>query len=186
MDVLVPLAKGLEEIEAVTIIDVLRRGGLKVVTAALGEKPGVMGAHDIAVLADMTLDGVTSGAFKALVLPGGGPGTERLMADERVLGMVREFYGSGRVVAAICAAPMVLARAGILADGVRATCYPACADALGAAYDDAAPVVADRNVITSRGPGTAMLFALVVLQHLAGEAVAAEVAKGMLFPFPGA
>ncbi len=182
MRALVPLADGVEEIEAVTIIDVLRRGGVDVTSAALAATLPVHGSRGITLLADTTWSAVDPEAFDALVLPGGGKGTENLAADARVLDTVRAFSEAEKLVAAICAAPLILAEAGVLG-GRRATCYPTCADALGEAYDPAAPVIADGTLITSQGPGTALLFALVLVQHLAGEETARRVAAGLLTPF---
>src|SRR5262245_58771725 len=118
MRVLVPLAEGFEEIEAVTIIDVLRRASIEVVTASLAKSP-VVGSHGIAVSADVRLDGVAAEAFDAVVLPGGMPGSAVLAADERVLSVVRRAAGEKKLVAAICAGPIALEAAGVLA-GKRA------------------------------------------------------------------
>jgi 4-methyl-5(b-hydroxyethyl)-thiazole monophosphate biosynthesis len=181
MRVLIPLADGVEEIEAVTVIDVLRRGGVEVTSAALGSTLTVAGSRGIALLADASWAALDIGAFDALVLPGGGKGTDHLLADKRVLDAVRAFDAAGKYVTAICAAPTVLAAAGIL-KGRRATCYPTCAGQLGESYDDA-PVIADGNLITSQGPGTAMLFALVLVQHFAGDEAAHTVAEGLLTQF---
>lgn len=179
MRVLVPLAEGLEELEAVTIIDVLRRGGLEVVTAALGPDRAVCGSRGVTLLADTLWPEVDE--FDAIVLPGGGKGTENLGADPRVAETARAFDAEGKFVAAICAAPTVLAAAGLL-QGRRATCYPACAAELGESYDNV-PVVADGNIITGQGPGSAMLFALVLITHFVDEATARGVAEGLLFSF---
>lgn len=176
MRVLVPLAEGLEEIEAVTIIDVLRRGGVEVVSASLGKDREVCGSHGVTLLADTLWP--TDGEFDAIVLPGGGKGTENLGADARVLETLRKFDGEGKFVAAICAAPLVLAAAGLL-HGRRATCYPSCAEELGEAYDNV-PVVADGNIITGQGPGSAMLFALVLIEHFVDEPTARGVADRLL------
>ena len=176
MRVLVPLAEGLEEIEAVTIIDVLRRGGIEVVSAALGRDRAVRGSRGVTILADTLWPDTAD--FDAIVLPGGGKGTENLAADARVRETLRKFDEEGKYVAALCAAPTVLAAAGLL-NGRRATCYPSCADQLGESYDNA-PVIADGNVITGQGPGTAMLFALVLIKHLMDEDTARVVADGLL------
>jgi 4-methyl-5(b-hydroxyethyl)-thiazole monophosphate biosynthesis len=178
MRVLIPLADGVEELEAVTIIDVLRRGGVSAVSAAIGDGLAVHGSRGITVLADALWDSLDLASFDAITLPGGGKGTENLAADSRVIAAVQDFDAAGKFVTAICAAPAVLAKAGILT-GRRATCYPACAEELGGAYADA-PVVADGTVITSQGPGTALLFACVLVQHFAGEEVARKVADGLL------
>ena len=162
--VLVPLAEGFEELEAVTIIDILRRAGIEVVAAALAGNP-VDGSHGIALKADALLDDVSGQAFDMIVLPGGMPGASRLRDDPRIGSIVRRLHDGGAWVAAICAAPMALASAGVL-KGRRATCYPGF-------LDDAAdltlvdmPVVVDGRVITSRGPGTALDFALELVAQL--------------------
>jgi len=182
MRVLVPWADGLEELEAVTIVDVLRRGGVETVTVALGGSRAVKGSRGVTMQADALWGALDIDAFDAIALPGGGKGTENLAADRRIIETVQAFDNAGKFVAAICAAPMVLAKAGIL-KGRTATCYPACAEALGDAYDDSAPVIADGTIITSRGPGTAMLFALVLVQHFAGDETAHRVADGLLAQF---
>lgn len=181
MRVLVPLADGMEELEAVTIIDVLRRGGIEVVSAALGTDVAVGGSRGVTVLADALWDSLDIDSFDAITLPGGGKGTENLAADSRVIEAVREFDQAGKFVTAICAAPIVLAQAGILRDR-KATCYPACAEMLGESYDDV-PVIADGNLITSQGPGTAMLFALVLVRHFTDGDTARGVAAGLLTSF---
>lgn len=182
MRVLIPLADGVEELEAVTLIDVLRRGGIEVTSAALGEDRVVHGSRGVTLVADALWSALATEDFDAIVLPGGGKGTENLAADRRIVETVRAFDEAGKFVAALCAAPIVLAQAGILKDR-KATCYPSCAKDLGASYDDA-PVIADGNVITSQGPGTAMLFALVLIQHFTGdEALVRKVADGLLTSF---
>lgn len=178
MRVLVPLAEGMEELEAVTIIDVLRRGGVEVTSAALGRDLTVRGSRGVSVLADALWSALAPDTFDAVVLPGGGKGTENLAADPRVIRTVQSFNAAGKTVAAVCAAPTVLAAAGIL-EGRKATCYPTCAQDLGEAYDEA-PVIADGNIVTSQGPGTAMLFALVLIRLLVGEEAAQRVAAGLL------
>ncbi len=177
MPVLIPLAEGVEPLEAVTIIDVLRRAAIRVTTVSLTDHVTIHAAHGIKLAADTTWAAINLAEFGAIVLPGG-KGTEVLKADTRVLDAVRQFAEEGRHVAAICAAPTVLAKAGVL-EGRTATCYPTCAEELGAAYENA-PVIADENIITSQGPGTALLFALVLVQHFKGEEAANTVADEML------
>ena len=181
MRVLVPLADGVEELEAVTIIDVLRRGGIEVVSAAIGTELTVHGSRGVTLLADALWDSLDIDSFDAITLPGGGKGTENLATDRRVIETVRAFAKEGKFVTAICAAPTVLALAGILEDR-RATCYPSCAEMLGESYDEM-PVIADDNIITSQGPGTAMLFALVLLRHFVNGDIARAVAAGLLTDF---
>ena len=166
--VLVPLAPGFEEIEAVTVIDILRRAGVEVVTAALEPGP-VEGSHGIPVVPDGSIDEVLEDDFDMLVLPGGMPGADHLEKDARVASLLRRLADSGRFTAAICAAPKVLAAAGLL-EGRRATSFPGFLDPArvpGLRLSDA-PVVEDGPVITSRGPGTAMDFALALVERLEG------------------
>jgi len=181
MRVLIPLAHGVEELEAVTIIDVLRRGGLEVTAAAIGNDRTVHGSRGVTLIADALWTSLEIDTFDAIVLPGGGKGTEALSADTRVIDAVRAFDEAGKFVAALCAAPTVLAAANLLANR-KATCYPSCAKQLGKSYDDA-PVIADGNIITSQGPGTAMLFSLVLIQHFVGDETAQRVAEGLLTSF---
>ncbi|MDD2598694.1 MAG: DJ-1/PfpI family protein [Kiritimatiellae bacterium] len=178
MNIFIPLAEGFEELEAVTVIDILRRAGLSVTTASLTADKLVSGAHGIVIQADAVLDELELGEFGAVVLPGGGLGTENLIKDQRITQIVQGFNAEGKYVCAICAAPTLLAEAGVL-EGLKGTCYPSCAAALGESYANA-PVIADGNIITSQGPGTAMLFGLVLVHHFAGEETARKVAKALL------
>ncbi len=179
--VLVVLADGFEEIEAVTPVDVFRRAELDVTVAGLG-KTLVTGAHGLAVQADIDFD-TYSGAPDALVLPGGMPGASNLAASPKLAALIRKTFESGKIVAAICASPaVVLAPLGILADK-KATCYPGFEDRLGPKTTFTADrVVREKNVITSRGPGTAIEFALAITSELAGKSVAERVSGGMMFP----
>ena len=181
--IVVPLAPGFEEIEAVTIVDVLRRAELEVFVAGLEPGP-ILGAHGIPVGTDGDLADVDPADVAMIVLPGGMPGTTRLAEDERVLALVRALHESGRPVAAICAAPLVLARAGIL-EGREATSHPSVRDRLaGARVLDAPRVVRSGTVLTSQGPGTALEFALAIVRDRAGAARADALARAMLAPEP--
>lgn len=174
MRVLVPLAEGFEEIEAISVIDILRRAEIEVVTAGL--KDGLAeGSHKVKVLPDTTLEKVDWHDFDGLVLPGGAPGFVNLGNDQRILDMAREMNRAGKCVAAICAAPSVLIKAGVL-QGRKATVSPsgkaqvqACADF----REDR--VVVDKNLITSRAPGTALEFALKLVEALAGREMMEQV-----------
>ena len=177
--VLVPLAEGFEEVEAVTVVDVLRRCGVEVVLAAVGESRETRGAHGVAVTADALFADVCDEAYDAIVLPGGGPGTERLRGCDALLSRLRRQAEEGRLLCAICAAPTVLVEAGVLEPGVHVTCYPSCQMELDRPWSPV-PVVADGNVITGQAPGSALLFGLVVLQALAGEPAARKVARAMV------
>lgn len=179
--VLVPLATGFEEIEAVTIIDVLRRAGVEVVTAGLDDDGAVTGAHAIRVGADVALAAVDIESFDMIVLPGGEPGTTHLQADARLAAWIERFGAANRPLGAICAAPRVLATHGLLR-GRAATSHPsveAMVRAGGAQYTAAGVVRAD-NIITSRGPGTALAFALAIVELLGNADKAAELRRGML------
>jgi 4-methyl-5(b-hydroxyethyl)-thiazole monophosphate biosynthesis len=167
--VLVPLAEGFEELEAVTIIDILRRAGIEVVVAALAGGT-VTGSHGIRLTADTPLAALAEQDFDMIALPGGMPGADHLKKDPRVAEIVQRLHAKGRPVAAICAAPMVLAAAGVL-DGRRATSYPGILKDADRTTVTGEAVVVDGGVITSRGPGTALDFALALVEALSGSAV---------------
>lgn len=178
--VLVPLAQGCEEIEAVTIVDVLRRAGIDVVTAGL-TAGAVSASHGMRLLPDTTLEAVLDEHFDMVALPGGMPGAGHLAKDARLLQLLQRMVAQDKYVAAICAAPTVLAQAGLLR-GKAATSYPGFLDqnpAEGMAYRTDA-VVVDGRVVTSRGPGTAMDFALKLVELLAGEDKGREVEAGLV------
>jgi len=180
--VLVLLAAGFEEIEAVTIVDLLRRAGIETRTAALGGRE-VTGSHGITVTADIGLDTVDPDGFEMIVLPGGLPGADHLEADPRVIALLRRFAATGRYTAAICAAPGVLAHAGLL-DGRTATSYPGflrpdSAPGLQLSHD---PVVIDGRIVTSRGPGTAIEFGLALIGLLEGTNAAQSVRDRLQLP----
>lgn len=177
--VLVPLAQGCEELEAVTVVDLLRRAGIEVITAGLDAQP-VCASRGVKLLPDMTLDAALQQEFDMIVLPGGLPGADHLRNDPRVIALLKKMAASDRYTAAICAAPRVLAHAGIL-DGKRATSFPGALeiDAVpGLEYQETA-VVMDDKVITSRGPGTAMDFALTLVETLVGRQKRDEVETGL-------
>lgn len=164
--VLIPLAQGCEELEAVTIIDLLRRADIEVLTASLDEKP-VTAARKTVLLADTTIDAVILDNFDMIVLPGGLPGADNLHDDPRIIQLLKRHAEQGIHVAAICAAPKVLLAAGLLQNRT-ATSYPGSLDEcnLDSTNLSDAPVVVDGKVITSRGPGTAMDFALTLIEQL--------------------
>ena len=177
--VLVPLAEGFEEIEALTVVDVLRRGGVEVVTASVDGAREVQGAHGITVAADAAFDAAAEDVFNAMVLPGGGLGTENLRNSEAVIERLRRQKAEGGLICAICAAPTVLVAAEVLEPEQHVTCYPTCMMDLDRKSANV-PVVADGNVITGQAPGASMLFALVVLQALTDEKTAQRVARGLV------
>ena len=179
MKALIPLADGFEDIEAVAVIDVLRRGGIEVVTASLGDSAEVRTAHGLRMFADARLADVKDGDYDAVILPGGGEGTENLKRSETVREVLVRQHDAKKLLCAICAAPTVLVAAGVLDPDVQVTCYPSCQNDLDRPWSPA-PVVVDGHVITGQAPGCAILFALVVLQELVGEQVARKVARGMV------
>ena len=180
--VIVPLAQGCEELEAITIVDLLRRAGIEVVTAGLDEQP-VRASRGVVLLADMTLDAALQKDYDMVVLPGGLPGADHLKNDVRIIRLLVQMKEADKYTAAICAAPAVLAKAGLL-DGKRATSYPGSLDTGGVPGLDyiEQPVVVDGKVITSRGPGTAMDFALELIATLSGSQVRDEVEAGLQRP----
>ena len=178
--VLVPLAEGCEEIEAVTIIDLLRRAGIDVVVAGL--KAGIVTAsRGVQLVPDVTLDVALQHDYDMVVLPGGMPGAANLKDDARMIALLKKMAAAGQYTAAICAAPMVLAEAGLL-DGKRATSYPGFLDAIPGVTLSSAAVVQDGKVLTSRGPGTAMDFALALIEVLSGAEKRQQVESALLRP----
>ena len=173
--VLIPLANGCEELEAVTVIDLLRRAGIEVVTAGLTDGP-VTASRGVVLIPDRSLDQVLDDDFDMIVLPGGLPGADHLDADPRIHALLQRMAEQERYTAAICAAPKVLLNAGLL-DGRRATAYPGIIDGLMTENSQllADAVVTDGKVVTSRGPGTAMDFALTLIERLLGAAKREEV-----------
>lgn len=169
--VLVPLANGFEEIEALTIIDLLRRANVEVVTASL-DALTVTGAHRVSVLADTTLDAVLNNDFDMLVLPGGLPGADYLNSDTRIHQLITRLDQTDKAIAAICAAPKVLIDNGVVA-GKHITAYPgALAQTNTSAVNVTETAVqVDGRIITGRGPGTAMDFALQLVEILQGHEV---------------
>mmetsp|Transcript_17097 Transcript_17097/g.51123 ORF Transcript_17097/g.51123 Transcript_17097/m.51123 type:complete len:185 (-) Transcript_17097:88-642(-) len=175
---LVPIADGSEELEAIAIIDTLRRASVVVTVAAVGASTQVTCARQTKLVADKRLDDCSTEVYDLIVLPGGMPGATHLHECETLLTMLRAQRDAERLYGAICASPAVVLHAGGLLAGKRATCYPSFADKLEQHVNEA--VVVDGQVITSQGPGTAIQFALACVRLLCGEAVAARVAKGML------
>ena len=162
---MVPLANGFEEIEALTIIDVLRRAGIQTDTI------GVIGSfieskHGIRVMVDKRLNEVNEDNYDAIILPGGSPGYENLRKSKRVIEILKKFNSQNKLIGAICGAPLILAREGLL-DNKKATIYPGMERELPHPRDE--PVIVDGNIVTSQGPGTAMKFALTLVKLLKGE-----------------
>ena len=178
--VYVHLAEGFEEIEALTAVDLLRRADIGVETVSVTGRLPVTGAHGVKVVADILFEDAVYSECELLALPGGMPGASNLAAHEGLCEKILSFYNQKKWLAAICAAPLVLGRAGVL-EGKKATCYPGFEDELkGAELSEEAVVVCD-GVITSRGPATAMAFALAIIEALKGKGAAAAIAEGLLY-----
>ncbi|MDX2506871.1 MAG: DJ-1/PfpI family protein [Gammaproteobacteria bacterium] len=189
-NVLIPLAQGCEELEAVTIIDLLRRADIHVTTASLdigSQVTPVTASRGVVLIADSTLDDALTQNYDMVVLPGGLPGADHLDNDKRIHSLLKKMAAEDKYTAAICAAPKILANAKLL-EGKSATSYPGVIDQMNLkntrVKEDA--VVCDGKVITSRGPGTAMEFALTLIETLAGTEKRAQVAAGLLWSHSGA
>lgn len=180
--VLVPIADGSEELEAISIIDLLRRAGVEVTVAGLNGM-NIKASRGVNLVADATLDDVLGQSFDMVVLPGGAAGAEALRSDERIKRLLQQHAESGRYTAAICAAPSVLANAGLLG-GRKATSFPGFLDPFADVDYREDPVVTDGKTVTSRGPGTAMDFALRLIEILEGADKAREVEDRLQRP-PG-
>ena len=178
--VLVPLAQGCEELEATTIVDLLRRAEVGVVTAGLDDKP-VRASRGMVLVPDTTLDQALKQEYDMVVLPGGLPGADNLNNDSRIRALLTRMAASDRFTAAICAAPKVLASAGLL-KGRKATAFPGVLDAFEGLDYRSDPVVRDGRVITSRGPGTAMDFSLELIEILVGKEKRDQVEAGLQRP----
>lgn len=179
---LVLLAPGFEEIEAVTIIDLLRRARIKVTVAGL-QKESVKGSHDIVLKPDVYYKEVNHRSFDVLILPGGQPGSSNLKADAQILNWIQERHLQGQRLAAICAAPTVFHAAGIT-KGLRLTSYPSEKEVFTDSRYVEENVVKDGGIITSRGVGTAIEFSLKLIEELQGADTAKDVAERILYKNP--
>ena len=180
MKVLVPIATGFEEIEAVSIIDVLRRAEIEVLVASLDSSSLVKGANGITIQTDLEVKNVSSDEIEMIVLPGGWDGTYALADDANVQRILKEMDEKGKNIAAICAAPFALNKAGVLKQNY--TCYPSVEEQIrkDGYQGDTAMVVEDENVMTSRGPATAICFALAIVKKLKGEEKFHMLKQGLL------
>lgn len=176
--VVVPLAEGFEEIEALSIVDILRRAEVEVKTASLNDEL-VKGAHEVVIKSDMKLEDVESDKFDMIVLPGGLPGAEYLAKSEVLKNLLKDFDKQNKPIGAICAAPWALKEAKVLKDSY--TCYPSFEDIIKHdGYQEDKKVVENKNIITSKGPATAMEFALYLVKMLQGEVKYKEIKQGLL------
>lgn len=173
------LAEGFEEMEATGTVDILRRGGVDVKTVSITDDRKVVGAHNMEYVADNTIAEIDITDVEALILPGGMPGSSNLNSCEQLKEMLLEQYRRGKIVAAICAAPMVLGSLGLL-KGRKATCYPGFEPKLIGATVTGEAVEVDGNVVTGKGPGLVFNFGLALVSVIKSQAVAEEVAAGLL------
>lgn len=174
------MADGCEEIEGLTVVDIVRRAKFEIDTISITGKKEVTSSHNVTFLTDTTAEEADFTSYDGIVLPGGMPGTIYLGENEIVNRVIREFAAEGKLVAAICAAPSVLGQAGIL-EGRNATCHPGFEDKLLGANVKFEPVVCDGNVITSRGMGTAIPFALEIVRYFLDDAAVEHVKTGLVY-----
>lgn len=178
--IMVLIAEGCEEIEALTPVDILRRAGLTVDMVSIQAGREVRGSHGILFLTDLLMNEVDLEAYDAVILPGGAPGYQNLKNSPRVKEIITTFNKEEKLIAAICAAPTVLAAFGVL-EGRCATCYPGMeGELLGATFMEA-PVVQDEHIMTSRGMGTAIDFSLAIITHFMGEQKAKQIGKSIVY-----
>ena len=175
--VLVPVADGIEEIETVTIVDTLRRCGAAVTVASVSGR-NIKASRGVNLTADVMLSDCLENEYDLIALPGGMPGAEHLRNSKDLVGMLKAQNAAGRLYAAICASPAVVFQRHGLLDGKKATCFPSFLDLLEAPSGD--KVVVDGNCITSQGPGTALSFALTLVEQLCGADKRREIAEQML------
>lgn len=179
MTVYILLGTGFEEIEALAPCDLLRRAGADVKTVGLGGRH-IVGSHRIGVDADLTIEEAEKALPDVLVLPGGLGGVRSIRGCQAALALTQRAWNEGKHVAAICAAPTILAELGIT-DGRRATCYPGMEEQMGAAIMEDASVVCDGRLITARAAGSALDFALTLVELCAGKAERERIARGVVY-----
>lgn len=183
LNALVFLATGFEETEAIGVVDVLRRGQINARTVSITGEKIVVGAHNVPIVADFLIEEAPLEDAVALILPGGMPGSLNLKDSKILLDALRKQNSEGRIVAAICAAPMVLGSLGILKDK-KVTCYPNFEDYLGGGIATGADVEVDGNIITGKGPGMVFKFGLAIAEAIKGKVLARELAIGLLLEKP--
>ena len=174
------MADGCEEIEGLAVVDIMRRVGIEITMISVSDNREVTGSHKITFCTDALKSEVSFEELDGIVLPGGMPGTLKLGEDETVTKTVRDFAAAGKMVAAICAAPSVLGQAGVL-QGKNATCHPGFEEKLLGATCSAQPVGRDKNVITSRGMGTAIPFALEIVRYFLGDEAIDKVCAALVY-----
>lgn len=174
------LADGFEEIEGLTVVDLLRRAGIQIDTISIMKRKEITGAHNIIVMADQLFEDMTSEEYCMLILPGGMPGTKYLGAHEGLVRLLKHYADENKFISAICAAPSVLGDNGIL-KGKRAICYPGFEERLEGAVITEQSVVEDGNIITSQGMGTAMDFGLAIIERLLDKETALKIKTSICY-----
>lgn len=174
------MANGCEEIEGLTVVDIVRRAGLDITMISISGSREVTSSHNVTFLADAIKNDVDYNEFEGIILPGGMPGTLNLGADETVVQVIRQFARERKLVAAICAAPSILGQEHIL-EGKNATCHPGFEDKLLGAVWKKEPVVVDGNIITSRGMGTAIDFGLEIVRYFTDEGTVEKLKKDLVY-----
>ncbi len=177
------LADGCEEIEALTVVDLLFRAGIPITSVSITGSRDVISSHNVHIVADTTIDEINFEDYDMLVLPGGLPGTTHLGECGKLTDAILAQYNAGKEVAAICAAPTVLAKLGIL-EGKQATCFPAQEGAMMGAVLTHAPATVDGNIITGRGMGCSIPFALTIIEHYLGKEAADAMAERIVYSGP--
>ena len=178
--VFVFLADGFEEIDGLTVVDLLRRADIDTVTVSIGDSKSIIGSHHIEVKADIMFHEVLEAEGTVFVLPGGMPGTLHLKEHEGLDKLLKKAYANGKYIAAICAAPTVLEKCGLL-EGKKATSYPSVQEELKSADYQTDKVVVDQNIITSRGMGTAIEFGAKIVELLQGEQAKEELLESIVY-----
>lgn len=174
------LAEGFEEIEAIAVTDIIRRAGIDIKTVSIGKRT-VTGAHGISINSDLIMDEVKAHDCSMIILPGGMPGTKNLQNDKKLSELIDEFHIAGKYIAAICAAPMILGAKGFL-DGERATIFPGMETHLGNAFVSEESAIVSGKIITGRGPGCAIDFALKIIEVLKDKESADAVKSALVYP----
>lgn len=174
------VAEGYEEVEMLTVVDLLRRAGMTCEIISATGKKELTSSHNVTVLADLLFEDADFDSYDALVIPGGMPGTNNLAAHEGVCGQLKRANAAGKLIGAICAAPTVFGRLGLL-EGKRAICYPGMEDQLTGAKVTVAPAVQDGNIITSRGMGTAIDFGLAIVAYFDGAQAAKALSEKIVY-----
>lgn len=179
MKIMIPFAAGFEEIEAITNIDVLRRAGIDVVTVSLNDNLLVKGAHSITFKADLNLKDIVSEELDGIILPGGMPGAANLRDNSKIIKILKNLNRENKLIAAICAAPIVLEEADVI-QGKNVTSYPGFEDDLSSCNYISDRVVCDNNIITGRGPGAALEFALAIVNYLLDDETSDQLKEDMI------